>query len=172
MRWNGKRWLIEPTANPTAQQPILTGVSCTSPTACTAVGYPTAAIAGMPPGSLLAERWNGATWSIEPISTRLPLRASLPFLTDVSCVSATACTATVAHFSCGSCGVHNLRDINQPAIARWNGTRWSIQLLAATRGGDPALMGVSCASMTTCTAVGFPVGNPPGTLVERWTRIG
>jgi hypothetical protein len=164
-RWNGKRWLIERMANPAT----LTGVSCTSPTACTAVGYPNSPIAGLPPGSLLAERWNGATWSMEPISTPLPLRASAPFLTDVSCASATACTATVDHFFSDAYGV---RPINQPAIARWNGKRWSIQLLAATPGDNPPLMGVSCASTTTCTAVGFYFGDPPGTLVERWTRSG
>jgi hypothetical protein len=37
--WNGSRWAIQPTPNPTGQAPsVLSGVSCTAATACTAVG--------------------------------------------------------------------------------------------------------------------------------------
>jgi hypothetical protein len=36
-RWNGKRWTIQPTPNPTAHS-SLSGISCLPPTSCTAVG--------------------------------------------------------------------------------------------------------------------------------------
>ena len=42
-RWNGSTWKIQPTPNPAggtySSLPLLNGVSCTAPTACTAVGY-------------------------------------------------------------------------------------------------------------------------------------
>jgi hypothetical protein len=38
--WDGSRWAIQPTPNPVgAGASVLLGVSCTSPGACTAVGY-------------------------------------------------------------------------------------------------------------------------------------
>ena len=38
-RWNGSSWKIQPTPNPTGQAAsVLSGVSCTAATACTAVG--------------------------------------------------------------------------------------------------------------------------------------
>jgi hypothetical protein len=161
-RWNGQRWSIEPTADP------LTAVSCTSPTACTAVG----------PANM-AERWNGATWSMEPITIpRALLRIPGVFPTDVSCVSASACTATWAPGMCTD-ECHSGDGIDPPIVARWNGTRWRIHLLGPwpqikndVLAGE-LLEGVSCPSTTTCTAVGVGGGVPVDhTLVERWTRSG
>jgi hypothetical protein len=36
--WNGKKWALEPTPNTSAQENSLSGVWCTSATACAAVG--------------------------------------------------------------------------------------------------------------------------------------
>jgi hypothetical protein len=36
--WNGKTWVLQPTVNPSEQNNSLSGVACTSATACTAVG--------------------------------------------------------------------------------------------------------------------------------------
>jgi hypothetical protein len=52
-RWNGVVWSILPTPSPSgAQASILSGVSCTTSSACTAVGTG-------PSQTPLAERWNG-----------------------------------------------------------------------------------------------------------------
>ena len=67
-RWDGARWRIQLTPNPPGGGWFLLSVSCTSPSACTAVGgrlVPTRT--GL---ATLAERWNGHTWSIQPTPTR------------------------------------------------------------------------------------------------------
>jgi hypothetical protein len=46
-------------ARPGARDSMLAAVSCTSPVACVAVGGPDAK-----PGLMLAERWDGARWTI------------------------------------------------------------------------------------------------------------
>jgi hypothetical protein len=57
--WNGTKWAIErlpsPPGHAVIEQP---SVSCTSPTACTAVATDQ--------GRTLAEAWNGKSWDIQP----------------------------------------------------------------------------------------------------------
>ena len=62
-RWDGTAWTIQPTPEPAGRR-ISTwrGVSCTSATACTAVGYYRNS-AGIQ--VTLAERWNGTAWTIQ-----------------------------------------------------------------------------------------------------------
>src|SRR5207248_10503847 len=83
--WDGVSWSIEPTPTPQGEA-RLNGVSCTSATACTAVGqyydfdsdtYLT-----------LAERWDGTAWTIQ--STPTPPRGAT--LAGVPCASPSACT--------------------------------------------------------------------------------
>ena len=73
--WDGQTWTIQSTPTP-ASADGLSGVSCTSPTACVAVG-----------SHGFAELWNGLKWTIQ--STPTPARG---LLEDVSCTSANACT--------------------------------------------------------------------------------
>ena len=163
--WNGRKWTIQTTPHPTGSHATaLAGVSCISPTTCTAVGYSTGS-AKVP----LAERWNGRTWTIQPTpdATR-----SLPTnLSSVSCASPTGCTAV------GQSGIPNTATT---LAERWNGTRWTIQQRPSSAGPMTALYKVSCTAPTTCTAVGFS-GDPGGvatssgptttSLDERWNGI-
>jgi hypothetical protein len=92
LRWNGTSWSIQPFPNPAgATGSGLVGVSCTSSTACTAVGafYNSA---GVP--VTLAERWNGTSWSIQP--NPAPAGEKESQLNSVSCPSTTNC-ATVGY---------------------------------------------------------------------------
>jgi len=156
-------WSIQRTPNPAgARYSVLSGVSCASRTACTAVGYfANGAGVGMP----LAERWNGTSWSIQRTPAPAGARSSLLF--GVSCASRRACVAV------GS--VTNRSGITVPLAERWNGSSWSIQRTPtptrANGRGVSYLGGVSCASRKACTAVGFS-GNSAGTtgvtLAERW----
>ena len=61
-RWDGKSWTIDPTPNPNARN-FLLGVSCTSATVCTAVGYGYVTTADdndcISQCVTLAERWDG-----------------------------------------------------------------------------------------------------------------
>ncbi len=135
-RWNGTAWSVERVPAPTGVQlsSRLTGVSCTSPTACTAVGE-----SASPDGTTpLVERWNGTTWSIE--------RTTGGSLISVSCTSRVDCTAV------GRAG-------NETLGEGWNGSRWSIEPNPHPRpfggpGGDNELGSVYCASRDACMAVG------------------
>src|SRR5215471_9172995 len=61
-RWDGARWSQLPMPNPpgaAVSTPL--GVSCTSPSACIAVG---AYLDSSGTNHVLAERWDGTTWSL------------------------------------------------------------------------------------------------------------
>ncbi len=132
-------------------------MSCTSASACTAVGYAN----GAGVSTTLGERWNGTSWSIQ--STPNPTGATYSFLSGVSCPSATDCTAV--GFYVNSTGTQ------ETLAERWNGTTWSIQTTPNPSGAlSSGLNGVSCASSATCTAVGtfFENVGMGRTLAERW----
>jgi hypothetical protein len=156
--WNGTSWSVQRTRNPSgALESGLSGVSCTAPDACTAVGdYESRS--GV---ETLAEAWNGTSWSIQ--KTPNPSGAVLSGLFGVSCTSADACTAVGAYV--GSSG-------DEPTLVEaWNGTSWSIQPSpspSSAIGG--VLEGVSCTSTDACTAVGayFENSGAEATLVEAW----
>ncbi len=62
-RWDGTSWTIQNTPNPAnVHGSFLSGVSCTSATACTAVGN---AAVEMLTVETLAEHWDGTSWTIE-----------------------------------------------------------------------------------------------------------
>jgi hypothetical protein len=150
-RWNGTNWSIEPTPKtPGGWAGSLGAVSCTSASACTAIGS-SLSVASW--SAVLVERWNGTEWSIE----RTPSPTG-SYLYGVSCSSASACTAVGTSSDDGGYSV--------TLAERWNGTRWSIEhtpnLISASNDG---LSGVSCAAVSACTAVG-PADY--GTLAERW----
>ena len=106
--WNGVAWTILPVPDP-AGNGSLSGVSCSSATACTAVG---SASSGP-----LAERWNGMKWAVQPTPA-----ATGAILDSVSCSSATACTAV------GEVSPSVNASGNHVTLAeRWNGTTWVIQ---------------------------------------------
>jgi peptidoglycan hydrolase-like protein with peptidoglycan-binding domain len=92
---------------------VLVTMSCASATACTAVG---SFITRAGTAVTLAERWNGARWSIQ--RTANPTGTTFSELVDVSGSSPTACTATGDYISRAGTGL--------PLTERWNGARWSI----------------------------------------------
>jgi hypothetical protein len=160
--WDGSNWTVQTTPDPSNINSGgingLFGVSCTSATACTAVGsYNNSAGTSV----TLAERWNGSTWSVQ--ATPNPSGAKSTSLSAVSCTSATACTAV---------GSYNNSAGTQFALAEhWDGSTWSIQATPTPSGAtSSSLSAVSCTSATTCTAVGTYT-NSTGTqlaLAERY----
>ncbi len=163
-RWNGRRWSIEHAPVPAgATMSNLTSVSCSSASACTAVGYwghyrhPSQQWP-------LAERWNGRRWTVEHTPTRAQGRGAFAVFASVACMSATACTA-VGHSYNNSVGP-------QVTLAEhWDGRRWSIKQTPVLAGATVSnLNGVSCSSASACTAVGDSDNSvgPEVTLAERW----
>ena len=157
-RWNGTEWSIQSTPNPSgAKESYLHGVSCSSSTACTAVGhYKNSAGVYV----TLAERWNGTEWIIQ--STPNPSEAKEAFLEDVSCSSSTTCTA-VGFYVSG-------KDVPSTLAEQWNGTEWSVQSTPNPTGATQSeFRGMSCSSSTACTAVGwYKSGSGYAALAERW----
>jgi hypothetical protein len=166
-RWNGTRWSIQSTPNPShansARVSYLGGVSCASTTRCTAVGH-SGNISGTS-GATLTERWDGASWTIQ--RTPHPADAAVSFLSAVSCVSPRSCTA-VGFFTNRASGGGTLAE-------RWNGTGWAIQRTPTPAAAAAVqLVGVSCPSARTCTAVGYftIITGIDVMLAERWNGTG
>ena len=169
-QWNGSGWAIEPAATLSgAARSVLSGVSCTSDTACIAVGY---WVNASGTGQTLAEEWNGSSWSQQPTATP----AAGGDLARVSCSAWNACTA--------------LGQASGTTLSyRWNGSAWSAQTIAIPTGATSTeLYGITCTGSTLCTAVGHwreircnngqPTCNcfrwpgctfKQGTLIEQWT---
>jgi hypothetical protein len=185
--WNGARWVIQPTAIPAgALSSGLSGVSCPSATACTAVGGYTDS-SGV--GVALAERWAGNRWTTQPTST--PTGATSGSLSAVSCPSTTACTAVGGYTGSNGVGMTLAERWTCPSITActavggytestgtsvtlaegWSGSGWVLQVTSNAGGGTGGtLSGVSCPSATACTAVGGYTNsaNVGVTLAEYW----
>ncbi len=160
-RWDGRTWTIQAGPGPSgARESSLDGVSCTSATACVAVGDVTSDGSAGATTATLAETWNGTSWTIQ--ATPNPPDLSTAQLIDVSCASPTACTAV---------GDFTNFDLNDVTLAeRWDGTSWTIQATPNPAGAHTSyLNGVSCTA-DTCTAVGDHTNGAgaEATLAERW----
>jgi hypothetical protein len=141
--WNGTAWSVQPTPPVRGAVTImLSGVSCTSPTACVAVGW-YASSAGMQ--APVAERWNGHVWSVD--LPPVPSGASMASLASVSCASATMCLAVGAS--------QTATGRQQPLIERWNGSAWADQSAPMPASAlQGRLASISCISTTECVAAG------------------
>lgn len=152
-------WALVPTAPAGDQGSQLHGVSCTAPTACVAVGSTfTAAGQELP----LAEHWDGHHLTLQS-SPSLPGASGR--LTSVSCVSSNQCFA-VGQLTSASTGQ------TQPLAAAWSGGAWTALSVPDPAGTQLAsLASVSCASATSCAAVGSFLSTELGgevPLAERW----
>jgi hypothetical protein len=155
-QWNGVSWAIQRTPEAPAGGD-LQSVSCTSVTFCVATGW-------LINGATLTEHWDGVSWSIQ--QTPQPVGARDSTLQDISCASITACTAV---------GYYTSRTGNERTLAEhWNGVSWSIQQTPQRAGAkDSDLFGISCASITACTAVGYYTSrtHKDRMLAERWDGV-
>ena len=137
VRRNGRKWSVIASPNPKgATSSLLSGVSCPTATTCFA--------AGTSNNRALLERWNGKTWTV--VSGPQPSGVRNSRLSGVSCPNAATCFA-----------VGTFRDVEGPQktlIERWNGTGWTIVAHPKLTGGNRYLYGVSCATATSCFAVG------------------
>jgi hypothetical protein len=144
-RWAGNQWTVQSTPNTGASSAYLEGVSCTSATACMAVGYS----GGLADSQALTERWNGSSWTILP--TPNPPGVTQSALWGVSCTSSTTCTAV------------GDEDSGRTLAERWDGGQWTIQPTPNSAHGG-TLSGVSCSSATACTAI----GSGSGLMAQVW----
>jgi hypothetical protein len=162
--WNGTKWSLVATPEP-GPGAGLAGVRCTSSSNCWAVGsYANAS------GARVNEalRWSGAKWSL--VSTPQPggttSTANHNELDGVGCASASNCWA-VGWDATATIGT--APDLN--LALHWNGTKWSLAGTpepAGTAAGDRNLLsGVSCASSSSCWAVGLYGTTSPRTSLTQ-----
>ncbi|MDQ6744436.1 MAG: hypothetical protein M3Z27_00205 [Actinomycetota bacterium] len=145
--WDGTSWTIQATPIPPNNNFSGLGrVSCTSATACTAVGNGNN-------GVLLAERWDGASWTIPSIPS--PAGATSGNLEGVSCSAPTACTAVGSYYD----GAGDTRTLAE----RWDGSTWIIQP-TPTPGAPATVVTGSAAPAQTSAGVSGTV-NPNGIAV-------
>jgi hypothetical protein len=168
-RWHNGTWTIQHRPKKAHASDIhLQDVSCSSTTACTAVGY----FAGAPRGEgTLVERWNGQRWVVQA-SPNPPNPA--PSLDGVSCRNRTTCMA-VGYFSVvTSISPSGRYHYKYSTLAElWDGHRWTLQRPPnPAKGTGPGLDGVACPTLSGCFSAGhyYPAKhhNAIWPLAERW----
>ncbi len=136
--WNGTAWTMQPFPVPAnSSGVVLTGVSCTSPSFCEAVGGYFDDTVG--DNVTLAATWDGTSWNLQ--TTPNPGGFNFEQFNAVSCASPTFCEA----WASGNAGAPGVTIAEQ-----WNGSSWQMQTVPSTA----MVNSVSCASATFCEAVG------------------
>jgi hypothetical protein len=151
--WNGSAWTQAKAPVPAgATMSQLGAVACSGTTACMAVGS-SGKGSGVP--GLLAERWNGSAWKIQPVPAP---SADGGVLAAVACPAADACRAV------GS-------DKGGLFSEVWDGSSWVIRPVPVPAGGSAAeLSGVSCTAADSCEAVGtYSKRGTSRPLAEVWS---
>jgi hypothetical protein len=115
----------------------LTSISCPDATHCVAVGRSSR--------GPVVDMLNGATWTQRQLTTPGPTSAAI---TGVSCRDLTHCAAV---------GTYRISASRTGSFsARLVGSQWSVHPTAAPPGASSVtFVAVSCATTTSCTAVGF-----------------
>lgn len=154
-------WVRQPTPLPPgAMFGETTAVSCAGVRACTAVGFANNQVHSS--RRLLAEQWSGGAWAVKAVPGPAGLTGGV--LGAVSCVSPARCTAV------GEYGGSGPESSSLTLAETWNGSAWAPQSIPNPAGAiGSLLLGVSCTSAVSCTAVGSTEGSAGVTpLAEHW----
>jgi hypothetical protein len=158
-RWDGSTWKARAITMPASDSAgPLTGISCASPTSCTAVGYLGGGTGDLAPAVL---HWNGTKWTVQVAA--VPSGATEGgLLSAVSCPSPASCTVTGD--SVDSTGLPT------PLVEQWNGRTWTIETIQPAPSTETGLSGVSCTSASSCMVIGGYRSGTTGTLplAEQW----
>jgi hypothetical protein len=141
--------------NPSGAGSWLSSVSCSTASACIAVGEREPS---QQTGRTLVEQWSGKSWTIVPSPN--VSASSISRLYGVACTAPNACAAVGWYL--GAQGSTTLTET-------WAGTSWRI-VPSANVAGDGSLFNVSCASPNNCVAVGVYARSTGvnATLIEQW----
>ncbi|MFZ2055875.1 MAG: hypothetical protein WAV54_00495, partial [Acidimicrobiales bacterium] len=156
-QWNGTTWDLMDVPAPVGEVASeLTAVSCSSPTACVAVGK-SASGADL---QAIAEAWDGTVWS--PMSVPQPPGDAVAELTGVSCQTTGTCVAV-------GLSAPSQIEFNQTTLAEtFNGTTWSIVPSPTYPENSTALYAVSCPSPSKHSGARAPLRE--ATERSRWVR--
>ena len=140
LRWNGRRWSMRSLPTPRGATAVLSAVSCATLRDCEAVGWSNYNSSESAQTVVLAERWNGRRWAIQPSDFTPEPGGEDSALSAVSCASRAGCTAVGTALDGEQLVIHLV------------GRGWVTDTGATPLMG--ALNGVSCTSSRACTAVG------------------
>jgi hypothetical protein len=152
--WNGARWrVVASPDNSAGSENTLMSTSCTSASDCTAVGdYFALSGTAIP----IIENWNGVSWTLVAGQT------ASGELDSVSCPNAARCAAV------GEGPNGTFTEIRR-------GTTWRVVASPNPKGAlGGILAGVSCATSSSCDAVGYYTGEASDTtynLAETWNGV-
>ena len=156
-------WSIDLSANPlNAANGQLTGIACPGATSCFAVGSDSPS--GGPDYVSLVERWNGSMWAVTPSPD--PKSAFQTLQSSIACPTSTKCLA-VGEWTT-SAGPWTTY------AGSWNGKSWVPDKIPNPSSSTQSdLLGVACASATSCFAVGsYVLSSGPNlgyhSLIEHW----
>ena len=149
-RWNGSAWVDVGVPRDAGLVPeaSLTDVSCPSPTSCVAVGT----YRDRTEARVLAEAWNGTSWSLLPDVPLTMHVSEYPPIARVDCSAPSACVAATGDSS---------------MLASWDGVSW----MASPASSVPAdwnggIDDVACGGPRSCLAIGR-ASSPDGRTVRR-----
>jgi hypothetical protein len=164
---SGTTWSITPSPNPTAVSPsqtTLSGVACASATSCFAVGSyrkPTFAL------TQLIEHWNGSVWAIVNAPAPVITASGKTFASAQTNLSAVSCPAANSCFAVG--WYAGARNKTLALVEHWSGSTWSVVSAPSSGNTETVLNGVSCASASSCFAVGATTSTSlTRTFVDTW----
>ncbi len=148
--WNGHRWSVVSSPNPSDSANWLRAVAAVSPDDVWAVGR-----TGEPTSQILMMHWNGTQWEV--------VDAPDAWIADLTAVSTDDVWAV---------GYRQVSGSWKPVVEHWDGAQWTV-----VPSPDPAspqgdfLTGVSAASTDDVWAVGYERDTlyyPSRTLIEHW----
>jgi uncharacterized repeat protein (TIGR01451 family) len=154
----GSGWAIVGSPNPGTSYNVLQGVSCTSGTDCSAVGYTASSLASR----TLIEHFGGSGWSA--IASPNTSASQNNQLNGVSCQADGSCWAVGLYDANGTGAFRTL-------IERNTGAGWGIVSSPNVSGVSNVLQGVACAD-GDCWAVGWYFSGQYQALIEHWTGSG
>jgi hypothetical protein len=153
--WNGEAFTRMKTASSAAFVSAITGVSCVSAKACTAVGTTYGAAGQFDSQSFAVGSWNGRAWSVASVAGPKGLEDQL---NGVSCVAAARCVAV------GVASTNGSQQTSHALAVSDDGRSWTtVRVPALPKGGTSAFNDLSCVSAKWCVAVGEG-GGPDGRL--------
>ncbi len=158
-RWNGTKWATQTTVNPNeAKESRLLSTTCTSETACRAMGYYENSGGTV---VTLIEAWNGTAW--EQQESPNPSEAKESRLNGDFCYWISGCVA-VGDYKNSSGSIVTLAE-------NWRGASWAVLTTPNPSGAkESVLSAAGCGTPEDCMAAGYYV-NSSGTKVTLAERF-
>ena len=147
-QWDGTKWALVPSPNPSRLDNVLAGVDSQSRTSAWAVGYDSVKGSAVDYHRALIEHWNGSTWRVVPTPRAGPSDSDLWGVTALSDTNAWA----VGNVNTGTFPTFRFR----PLVEHWNGHAWSLVRVPSPplAGVGASLGGVAATSPRNIWAVG------------------